>query len=337
MKSDKLRIALDSLKGSVSTETDTVELTGQTARATDGAWWAEATLPEPIPTSMTLPYSKLRSIAKTFGEGADIEIEPTGPTCHIKAPSTLWQLNLLKVPTQPPPDFPVINTIEASGYALLEAYRSLKHLLRTDLSRPGLMWASTNESLQLVIGDGSRLAGHYTGIKDLELPLIVLSEICRILAIRLSEKVTFQIAENLIRAKMRESLFHALLPKGPRFELAWYNRVRNSLNEDPQVIKLSRSDLLLAITQVRITAGEPTLKLTQGNGGLALTSIDEHGNKCASKIEASGTLKEPINLNIDHLSEALEALAEELISIKVCKSVVEISDKTQWEIITVTR
>ena len=116
MKSDKLRIALETLKGSVSTETDAVELTGQTARATDGGWWAEATLPDPISAQMTLPYSKFRSIVRTLDEKDEIEIEPNGPTCRIKVPATLWQLNLLNVPTEPPPEFPVINTIEASGY-----------------------------------------------------------------------------------------------------------------------------------------------------------------------------------------------------------------------------
>ena len=88
-----------------------------------------------------------------------------------------------------------------------------------------------------------------------------------------------------------------------------------------------------AINQVGITAGESTLKLTPGNGGLILMTKDEYGNKSASKIEASGSLKEPISLNIDHLAEAIEVLTEELITIKVCRSVVEVSDKTQWEII----
>lgn len=106
MKSDKLRIALETLKGSVSTETDAVELTGQTARATDGQWWAEATLAEPISAQMTLPYSKLRSIVRTLDEKDDLEIDPNGPTCRVKAPSTLWQLNLLNVPTEPTPEFP---------------------------------------------------------------------------------------------------------------------------------------------------------------------------------------------------------------------------------------
>ena len=227
MKSDKLKIALETLKGSVSTDTDAVNLTGQTSRATDGVCWTEATLPEPIAAQKTLPYSKLRSIVRILDEKDEIEIEPNGPTCRIKVPGTLWQLNLLNLPTESPPEFPLINTIEASGYALLEAYRSLKHLIRTDLSKPGLMWAWTNEDYQLIIGDGARLGGHHTGIKDIELPLIILSEICRILATHLSEKVTFQIGEKHVRATMRDSYFQATLLKGPRFELDWYKKVIN--------------------------------------------------------------------------------------------------------------
>jgi DNA polymerase III sliding clamp (beta) subunit (PCNA family) len=333
MKSDKLRIALESLKGSISSETDAVELTGQTARATDNVWWAEATLPDPIPTPMTLPYSKLRSIVRSLDEEDEIEIEPTGPTCRVKAPATLWQLSLLNVPTEPPPEFQAINTIEASGYALLEAYKSLKHLIRTDLSRPGLMWAWTNENQELVIGDGSRLAGHHTGIKDLELPVIVLSEVCRILTVRLSEKVTFHSGDIFIRADMRDIHFQATLPNGPRFDTEWYNKVRNLVNEDPHVIKLSRSEIIRAVNQVGITAGESTVNLTSRNGTLILTAVDEYGNKSATKIEAFGELKESISLNIDHLSEAIKALTEELIIIKVCKSAVELSDKAGWEVI----
>lgn len=333
MKSEKLRIALETLRGSVSTETDAVELTGQTARATDGGWWAEVTLAEVFSAEMTLPYSKFRSIARSLDEKDELEIEPNGPTCHIKAPGTLWQLNLLNVPTEPPPEFPVINTIEASGYALLESYKSLKHLIRTDLSRIGLMWAWTNENHQLVIGDGSRLGGHQSGIKDLELPLIILSEICRILAVNLSEKVILHIGEKHVRATMRDVTFQAMLLKGPGFDVDWYNKVRDLLNEDPQVIKMSRSDLLRAINQVRITAGESTLKLAPGNGSLILMAKDEYGNKSAGKIEASGILKEPISLNIDHLSQATEALTDELLVMKVCRSVIEVSDKKRWEII----
>ena len=123
-----------------------------------------------------------------------------------------------------------------------------------------------------------------------------------------------------------------MLPKGPRFEPAYYDKVRNSLNEDPQVIRMSRSDLLHAINQVGITAGESTIKLAPSNGSLILTAVDECGNKSASKIEASGSLKEPISMNIDHLAEAIDALTDELIIMKVCNSVVEVSDKAQWEI-----
>jgi hypothetical protein len=205
--------------------------------------------------------------------------------------------------------------------------------MRTDLSKIGLMWCWTNEDHQLVIGDGARLGGHQTGIKDLELPLIILSEICRILAIHLSEKVILQIGEKHVRATMRDGYFQAMLLKGARFDIDWYNKVRDMLNEDPQVIKMSRSDLLRAIAQVRITAGESTIKLAPGNGGLTLMTKDEYGNKSAGKIEASGSLKEPISLNIDHLAEAAEALADELLVMKVCRSAIEVSDKKRWEII----
>jgi hypothetical protein len=337
MKSDKLRVALEILRRSVSTKTDAVELTGQTARATDGARWAEATLPEPISTPMTLHYSKLLSIVKILDEDDDeIEIEPDGAICRVKAATALWELNLLNVPTEPLPEFTPINTIHASGNALLEARKSLKHLVRTELSRPGLMWAWTNENQELAIGDGSRLGAHYTGIEGLELPTLALMEMWRILDFHLSEKVTFHVGEKYIRAIMRDGYFQAMLPQGPRFETDWYNKMRSFLNEDPQIIKMSRSKIMRAINEVKVTAGDSTAKAASANGSLLLASIDEEGNKSGSRIEVHGNLKEPISLKIDHLGSAIEALTDELITLKACKSVVEVSDTKGWEIIART-
>jgi hypothetical protein len=332
MKAKTFRMSLECVRGSVLPQLDCVEITGSTLRASDCNCWAEATLQEPISGQAVLPYSKLRSIVRTLDEGDDIEIELDGAICRVKVSTALWQLNLLNTSIEPLPEFPVINTIEASGYNLLEAHKSLKHLIHTDLSRPGLMWAWTNENQELVIGNGTSLGGYHTGIGGIELPTILLTEIWRILGVHLSEKVTFHIGEKYIHAMMRDTHFHATLPNAPRFETDWYHKVRNLL-EDPQVIRMSRSDLLRAINQVKVTAYDSTAMLAPANGNLLLASKDEHGNKSGSRIEAFGILKEPISLNIDYLSSGADALTDELITVKVCKSVVEVSDTKGWEII----
>ncbi len=54
------------------------------------------------------------------------------------------------------------------------------------------------------------------------------------------------------------------------------------------------------------------------------------------EIGVFGGLKEQISLNIDRLAEAIGSLSDELISIKVCRSAIELSDRKRWEII-VTR
>jgi hypothetical protein len=139
-------------------------------------------------------------------------------------------------------------------------------------------------------------------------------------------------SQEYIRATMRDGYFQAMLPEGPGFETAWYNKMRSSLNEDPQIIKMSRSNIMRAINEVKVTAGDSTAKAASANGSLLLASIDEQGNKSGSKIEAHGNLREPIILNIDHLASAVEVLSDESTMLKVCKTVVEVSDKKGWEI-----
>lgn len=333
MKANTFRVTLECVKGSVPPDSDSVEVTGPTLRTSDGHWWSEATLQDATLDHMVLPYSPLRSIVKTLDDDEDLQIIPNGATCRVKASTALWQLNLLNVPTEPLPDFSPLNTIEASGYTLLEAHRRLKHLIHPCLSRPGLMWAGTDYDHHLVIGDGSRLGGYHTDINGLELPTLTLSEIWRILGIRMSEKVTFTIGEKNILVALRDTRFHTTLPQGPRFDIGYCNDVRSSVIEDPQVIKTSCSDLLRAINQVKVTAGESIVKISSSNGNLILASTDSNGNKSASKIEAHGNLREVMTLNIDHLGSATEVLSDELMVLKVCKSAVEVSDGEGWEII----
>jgi DNA polymerase III sliding clamp (beta) subunit (PCNA family) len=194
------------------------------------------------------------------------------------------------------------------------------------------MWAWTDDNQYLVIGDGYRLGAHYTGIKNLELPVNILSEICRILNVWESEKVTLHIGENQILALTGQVRFQATLPKGSKFDTAWHNEMKSLLEDDSQILKVSRSKLLSATKQVKITAGESTVKIASPNG-LILASIDEHKDTGGSRVECNGSLREQISLNIEHLESALEALRDESVILKVCKSLVEVSDTRGWEII----
>ena len=334
MKSTFFKVPLECVRGSVLGLHDSVEITGPTLRASNGVWWAETTLQEPIPGHAVLPYSKLRSIFKALDDDDKISIEIDGATCRVKTEFAAWRLNLLNIPIEPLPEFTPISTIVASGCALLDAHKRLKHLVHTELSKPGLLWAWTNEKKELVIGDGLRLGGCHIGTEGLELPTLVLMEIWHILGVRQSENVTFQIGEKCIRAKMRDTYFQFTIPSGPRFETDWYNQVKNALNEDPQIIRLSRSELLHAINHVKVTAADSTVKAGSANGHLILTAIDAQRDKSGSRIEADGNLREPIILNVDHLASAVEALSDEYMILKVCKTVVEVSDKKGWEIIS---
>ena len=343
MKADGLKIALECLRGSVSTQWDSVEIDHTTLRTSDGIRWAEVTLADSIPARMILCYSKLRSIVsivKTLRDKADIEIAPEGASCLVKAPPTMWQLSLRQSTFNSLPEFKKIREIYAPGFILLEALKRLKHLTQSELSNPELKWAWTNPNDELVIGDGFRLGAYHTGIKGLELPVELLTEIARILAIQMSQSVIFQIGEEYVRATMSggDIRFQTRLVATSRFPVDWYNTLKNPPDEQAQVMKMSRSELLEAVKQVRITAQKSAqsarFKLGPAEGGLSLTSADGDGNTTATKIEASGVLKEEISLEVDHLVSALEGLREEMIAMTVRKPVVELSDKEGWKIIS---
>ncbi len=355
MKGNVLRVALESLKGSVSKKFGPVEITGATLLASNDTRWAEVMLPESISTPMSLPYLTLHRIVTMVPEDAELKIEKKGSTCFIQCPPDTFrldlfneseeiasfmqsegfacQLNIANSTYKSPPKFEETHKIVASGRTLIQAHKALKHLILPFLSRPGLKWVWTNDESELVIGDGPRLGGYRTGTKDLELPVPVLSEICRILAVSPSETVLFQMGEKFIRTTIGDTHFQATLPSGPRFEIDWYRKVRDRLTEEPQLLKLSRLDLLSAVKRVKITAGEPTARFTTADGKLALESRDAHDDTCDTRVEASGTLRGPVTLNIEHLESALEALTDESVVFKVCKSAVEVSDEKGWEVI----
>jgi len=333
MKVKGMRVALECVRGSVSTATDSVELNGQSMRVSDGRWWAEATLPEPIPTSLTLPYSKLRSIVKTLEEKEEMEIEPNGVKCLIKTSAASWELTLLSIPPNLPPEFEAKAIIEVSGYQLLDAYKPLRHLISLDLSDPGLMWAWTNENQELVVGSGYAFGAYPIEVEGLEIPLMALMEIGRILAVRQSEKVSFKIREQFLSVAMRDFHFQTTLPSGPKFKPDWYANIRKKMTEDSQVLKTSRSSLKSAIDLVGVTAGESKFTLDSSNGALILASMDDRGNKSTVEIQALGTLRGPIILDLNHVIPILDALNEEMISLTVFESSILFSDKDYWEIL----
>jgi len=319
-------------EGPVPPQPVVVVLSGLTAKVSDGWSWAEATLPEPVQPSLTLPYSSLRAFANHLDEDEDLYIRNRGACCLITMRSLTWEVNVPNLSLIRPPEFKPNKTFVVTGYQLLEAYRSLKHLMHRDLSERGLLWCWANECKELVVGDGGRFAGHPIGVSGLELPVKILIQLGHILSVRQSEKVLLRIGTIFVHAQMTDVSLQATLPDWPRFNPVWYSRLKSKLTEDVQVIKLSRDKLRRGIKMVEATKGDSLIQLFTFKDYLALKSQNACG-KSGALIKANGALKEPIFLDMDKLNMAVEALSQEMITLKVCKSLVEVSDDTHWEII----
>lgn len=334
MKSKALGIALELVKGAVSTELDVVEMDGSVIRTSDGQWHAGAYISETFPSTMVLPYIKLRAIVKTIAEEEDLGVAQKNVECLIKSSSALWKLNLRDAVVDKTPAFKAVKEVKSSGYEFLDAFKSLRHLMRTDLSKIGLMWGWTNAEGELVIGDGARLGGRKCGLKGIEIPNIMITEIGRMLGVSMTEHIKWIVGEKNLTAEMASGFLSVTLPKGERFPVEMYDKVRGQLREETKVIKLSRSDLALAVKQVGITAGESSIKLSSQKGSVILESRDEHGERSIAKVEAVGTMEQPVTLDIKHLESAIDSRADEMLTLQMCKSVVGLSDGTGWEIIT---
>lgn len=334
MKSKALGTALDLVKGAVSTELDVVELDGSVIRTSDGQWHAGAYISETFPSTMVLPYSKLRAIVKTIADEEDLGVVQKNVECLIKASTAMWKLNLRDAVIDKVPEFKAVKTAKSSGYDFLDAFKSLRHLMRTDLSRIGLMWGWTNDEGELVIGDGARLGGRKCGLKGVEVPNVMITEIGRMLGVSMTEQIKWIVGEKNLTAESNSGYLSIVVPKGERFPIEYYKNVRAQLGEEAKVIKLSRSDLALAVKQVGITAGESSIKLSSQKAALILESKDEYGERSVSKIEAAGAMDQPVTLDIKHLESAIESRVDEMLTLQVCRSVFGLSDSTGWEILS---
>lgn len=333
MKAKRLAAALDLIKGAVGSDLDVVELDHGQVRATDKVWFSAADIGADVGGYMILPYVKLASIAKTLGEKDEVTLAQRNTDCVVSCGDTVWKLNLRQAEIPPKPSgFGSSNGNPISGHKFLEAVKSLKHLMRKDLSRPGLLLVWTSPEGDLVVGDGARLGGRQIGVSGIELPIALAMEMGRMLNISMSEEVTITENEDYLKVTMQG--YHIIANKlADHFEQEWYERVREQLTNDVVEMQLSRSELVSAIERVMVTAGVSPVKLFSKAGGLILETRDESNQRAIAKVECATVLPKPAGLDVNHLALAVSARSDELITVKVAESVVGIEDSTGWEIL----
>lgn len=332
MKAKRLAVALDLIKGAVGSDLDLVELDYGQVRATDGVWFSAADIGADVGGYMILPYSKLASIVKTLGDKDEVTLGQRNIDCVVGSGGTVWKLNLrqAEIPVKPS-EFESRQSV-ISGHKLLEAVKSLKHLMRKDLSRPGLLLVWASPEGDLVVGDGARLGGRQIGVSDVELPIALTMELGRMLGVSVSEEVILTESEDYIRVAMQG--YHIIANKlADHFEREWYERVREQLNNGTVEMHLSRSELALALERVMVTAGVAPVKLYSKAGGLILETRDESNQRAIAKVECSSILPKTVGLDANHLALAVAARSDELITVKVADSVVGIEDSSGWEIL----
>lgn len=335
MKAKVLLEGLELVKAGVGTEANVVEITKQ-IRSADSLWWAQGSL-EGVEDNIhvVLPYSQLRNIVKTLEPDEDVKLAQRNVDCVITAGTTVWKLNLkqAEVSEAPLKRKDIIDKGQTvSGHLLLDAVRSQKHLMRTDLSRPGLLLAWTSPKGYLIVGDGTRMGGRNVGVSGIEIPVLVLQEIGRILCVRMVETVYIYCTEKHVGVVMGDSMFCAIR-LSDTFEVEWYERVMSQLIENSTQVRLSRSEFILAISKAQAVVGLPNCVMTVKNSGLILESKDESGQKCVTRVPISGEFLDSVVVDISHLALAVDARKEEMVTMNVADRVVSFEDKDGWEVL----
>lgn len=324
--------ALEFVRGSVSSELDVVEIRNGWLRTTNGTWFSGINLGSELEgLNMVVPFGKMRSIAKTLDPDSEVILSQKGSSCRIKHDAAAWKLNVREVELEKAPAVDGEEKVTA-GYDLTTAIRALKHIIRTDLSRPSLLVAWANEEGYLVIGDGSRLGGRECGIQDAQIPVMVAAELGRILGVDVEETVSWISDEDNLKIEIGEGYFISKTVTDS-FEREWHDRVRAEVESAKGELIAPRSELKRAIAQVSVTAGAKTVKLRMMDDTLCLETRDEHKQKSLSRLPIDGSFEGDVILDISHLLDAVDSGSDETATMKIGKKVVEFSDEGGWEVL----
>lgn len=333
MKVQQLSTAVKLVQGAVSKEKDLVELNVGFCRTTDGVWHAKALMPSK--GEMLVSFNKLKSITSLLPGEDEILVEQKNINCVVKSGTSIWKLNLRddEMVGAPKLNGGQVNKV-IGGHQIYDAVKTVKHLMKTDLSRPGLLSSWLTPEGELVCGDGSRLAGLQIGHAwDLELPNSVLLELYRILGVSMSENLEVEVDENWIKVIMDLVTIWAP-PLADSFEREWYVRVRSQLEEELEgAFSLSKSELQKAIKAVEVVSGFNLVELSVKSDHIVLKTSDESAQKCVSRVNAKSDFIGEVVLDLSHLSQTVDSRKDEFLTVSVSDQVVEVKDQSGWEIL----
>lgn len=235
---------------------------------------------------LAIPAKKLKAMLTEAPEG-QVTIEATGSKATVTAGAVSWDLRLgdhrdyVELP-----DTDAIETTDVDRASFLAALKAVRHAIGRDGGRPPLMMVNISAG-KVTSSDGVRFQRAFLPDfpTDMKIPAAAVDHLLRIMD--RSESGTIGVAdhENYLVFRIGSTVFltHKLMARFPDMERLILKPAEN--NE--QLLRVDRSQLLEALRRVRITANEDTsavgLRLTSDK--LTLVSRDETGNAAEQPIE----------------------------------------------------
>lgn len=327
---------LNRLRGAVG-RTDVVWIGGSAICGSDGVWATKVEDQGYADSEIVcLSYLKLLEIVRSCDPNATVTLDPKKSKGIVKCAGAAWVLNLR---TDEMPDFPFVEGAIGSGSipSLLDCFLSLQHLIKLDLSRPGLMFAQIKDEL-IAIGDGTRLGVVTCYANEIEIALVVLQEVARLLRMAGEEQnVTWVEDESYCSFSVGNLTFAARKMEGG-FEREWREEVEESLHEPMAVFSVPAQHMLSAVQQVLVVSEDLELRTeyVEGavGGSLYINGAGEGGEKALSKVvivDGVGSLSK-IRVAGESLKAAIQARKDPSVEIQVSERFIKISDTLGFEV-----
>lgn len=328
---EKLRTLLECCKAYTGGEETDALGVSKNLVASDGTWGIKMPSKLKLGGQMVIPFTKLHMITKALEDGVELTMEHKNVECVVKSGGSVWKLSLRAMEIAEEPDgFKPLCTTDARE--LTEAIKLTSHMMRKDLSRPGLMFGWLDGE-SLVVGDGSRLGKVLCSSSgEISIPLEVLKEVRRQLTIIPEEVVEWGETKDHLVAKVGDRVLWFRKMAGS-FERELHDRIEKVLKKKEGEIVVSRTDLRSALQRVRPTAYE--LCTISQRKGLILETRNAVGERGITTMTCSGDLgADKIKVPLAHLEEAVELRKEESMSIEVGKGMIRLRDEAGWEVLS---
>lgn len=315
---------LNLVRGSVG-RSDLVSVGQGSLKGSDGVW-STVVDDECYQTDavISLSYMKLLEVVRACNSEEFVFLVPKKAKCVVKSKGAGWVLNLRS---------DVVGVIEgiegeskkASIPSMLDSFMSLKHLVKLDLSRPGLMFANISDQ-KLAIGDGARLGIIECYCDPVDFPLVVLQELSRML--KESEEQNLEWVENpeYFDFSIGRVRFMARKLEGG-FEKEWRAEIEKETQSPIAVMMAPKSSILQAVNQILVVS-EDVVNLREEGGFLVVAADGEAGEKAVSKVELmefSGEVGSVVISGLD-LRDSLQAKRDPSVYLSVCEKYVVITD-----------